>query len=73
LINSCGRLDTNKPKGKKLTKVHGHMAPELHEACFMNILKMVFNILKKSKQKNLDVDNNEIYGCAKNQTKFVVF
>jgi hypothetical protein len=36
---------------------------------FLKFLKMAFQSFKKIGTKNLDVDNCEIYQCAKNQTK----
>jgi hypothetical protein len=43
------------------------MELELHVARFFKNSKMVFKCFKKFGTKNLDIDNDEIYQCAKNQ------
>jgi hypothetical protein len=45
------------------------MAPNLYVAHFLKNLKPPIKSSKKSKTKILDVDNNRIYCCAKNQSQ----
>jgi hypothetical protein len=41
------------------------MELELHVARFLKNSKMAFKCFKKIGTKNLDIDNDEIYQCAK--------
>jgi hypothetical protein len=45
------------------------MELELHVARFLKNSKMAFKSFKKFEIKNLDIDNDEIYYCAKNQSE----
>jgi hypothetical protein len=45
------------------------MELELHVARFLKNSKMAFKCFKKFGTKNLDIDNDEIYQCAKNQSE----
>jgi hypothetical protein len=49
------------------------MGLELHVARFFKNSKMAFKSFKKSGSKNLDIDNDEIYQCAKKNPKIVAF
>jgi hypothetical protein len=45
------------------------MELELHVARFLKNSKIAFKSFKKFGTKNLDIDNDEIYQCAKNQSE----